>query len=85
MQAELVECRLCAATIAPDGALMRYRDEQRSGHPWADPRGSWWPEYVCLACAVVYPDCTEYDWSGAGRRSGRPDVVPASSTVSMAM
>ena len=85
MQVELVECQLCQATIAPDGVLIRYHDEQGSGHPWADPRGPWQPDYVCLACAVVYPDCTEYDWSGAGRRSGWPDVVPASSTVALAM
>jgi hypothetical protein len=66
MQAELVECWLCEATIAPDGALIRYRDGQGRVHPWADRRGRWQPEYICRACVLVYPDCTEYDWSGVG-------------------
>ena len=46
MQAELVECWLCEATIAPDGALIHYRDEQGRIHPWADRRGRWQPEYT---------------------------------------
>jgi hypothetical protein len=41
MQAELVECWLCEATLAPDGALIRYRDEQGRVHPWADRQGCW--------------------------------------------
>jgi hypothetical protein len=65
MQAQLVACWLCEATIAPDGALLRYRDERGRVHPWADRRGRWQPEYICSACALVYLDCTEYDWSGA--------------------
>jgi len=65
MAAELVECWLCETTIAPDAALIRYRDEQGKVHPWADRRGRWQPEYICQACVLVYPDCTEYDWSGA--------------------
>jgi hypothetical protein len=32
----------------------------------ADRRGRWQPEYICRACALVYPDCMEYDWSGVG-------------------
>jgi hypothetical protein len=68
MQAELAECWLCEATIAPDGVLIRYRDEQGRVHPWADRRGRWQPEYICRACALVYADCTEYDWSGVGCR-----------------
>ena len=53
MQAELVECWLCEATLAPDGALIRYRDEQGMVHPWADRRGCWPPEYICSACALA--------------------------------
>ena len=68
MQAEVVECWLCEATIPPDAAVLRYRDEQGRVHPWADRRGRWQPEYICSACALVYPDCMEYDWSGAAGR-----------------
>jgi hypothetical protein len=64
MRAELVECWLCEETIVPDAARIRYRDEQGRVHPWADRRGRWAPEYICSACALVYPDCMEYDWSG---------------------
>ena len=53
MPAELVECWLCEATIAPDEALLRYRDEQGRVHPWADRRGRWQPEYICSACALA--------------------------------
>src|ERR671923_2001998 len=66
MQGELVECWLCEAAIVPNGALIRYRDEQGRVHPWADRRGRWQPEYICRACMLVSPDCTEYDWSGVG-------------------
>jgi hypothetical protein len=66
MQAELVECWLCEEAIVPDGAQIRYRDAQGSVHPWADRRGRWQPEYICRACALVYRDCMEYDWSGVG-------------------
>ena len=66
MRAELVECWLCEVTIVPDGARIRYRDEQGSVHPWPDRRGRWAPEYICSACALVYPDCMEFDWSGRG-------------------
>ena len=66
MQAELVECWLCEAMIAPEGARIRYRDERGRVHPWADRRGRWQPEYICRACMLIYPDCTEYDWSGVG-------------------
>jgi hypothetical protein len=66
MRAELVECWLCEVTIVPDGARIRYRDEQGRVHPWPDRRGRWAPEYICSACALVYPDCMEYDWSGGG-------------------
>ena len=66
MQAELVECWLCEEAIVPDGALIRYRDEQGRVHPWADPRGRWQPEYICRMCALVYRGCMEYDWSGVG-------------------
>jgi hypothetical protein len=70
MQAELVECWLCEATIAPDRALIRYRDERGRVHPWADRRGRWQPDYIWRACVLVYPDCTEYDWSGVGSGVG---------------
>jgi putative nucleotidyltransferase with HDIG domain len=53
MQAELVECWLCEEAIVPDGALIRYRDEQGRAHPWADPWGRWQPEYICRACVLV--------------------------------
>jgi hypothetical protein len=67
MQAELVECWLCEATIVPDAVLIRYRDEHGRVHPWADRRGRWRPEYICGECALVYRECREYDWSGGGR------------------
>src|SRR4051794_15574700 len=54
MEAGLVERWLCGATIAPDGALIRYRDEQGRVHPWADRRGRWQPEYICNGCALVH-------------------------------
>jgi hypothetical protein len=57
MRAELVECWLCEETIAPEGARIRCRDKRGRVHPWADRRGRWQPEYICRACALVYPDC----------------------------
>ena len=66
MQAELVECWVCEATIVPDTALIRYRDEHGRVHPWGDSRGRWRPEYICRTCTLVYPDCTKFDWSGVG-------------------
>jgi hypothetical protein len=56
----------CVVPRSCGGARIRYRDEQGRVHPWADRRGRWQPEYICRACALVYPDCMEYDWSGAG-------------------
>ena len=66
MQGELVECWLCEAAIVPNGALIRYRDEQGRVHPWADRRGRWQPEYICPACVLVYPDWTERELGHPG-------------------
>ena len=64
MHGDMIACWLCEATLPRDAALVRYRDEHGSVHPWPDRRGRWAPEYICSACALVYPDCMEYDWSG---------------------
>ena len=65
MHADTIECWLCEAELPRDAALVRYRDEQGSVHPWPDRRGRWWPEYICPEFALVYPDWAECDWSGA--------------------
>ena len=64
--ATTVGCRVPVFCVPEHGARLRYRDEQGRVHPWPDRRGRWTPEYICRACALVYPDCMEYDWSGIG-------------------
>ena len=65
MHADTIECWLCEAELPRDAALVRYRDEQGSVHPWADRRGRWQPEYLCPECALIYPEWAECDWSGS--------------------
>jgi hypothetical protein len=65
MHGDMITCWLCEATRPRDAALVRYRDEHGSVHPWPDRLGRWQPEYICPECALVYPDWIECDWSGA--------------------
>ena len=70
MHRNMIACWLCEATLPREAALVRFRDEHGSVHPWPDRLGHWQPEYMCPECALVYPDWIECDWSGT------PSQVP---------
>ena len=65
MYGDMITCWLCEVSLPREAALVRYRDEHGSVHPWPDRLGHWQPEYICPECALVYPDWIECDWSGA--------------------
>ena len=56
MHRDMIACWLCEATLPLEAALVRFRDEHGSVHPWPDRLGHWQPEYICPECALVYPD-----------------------------